>query len=112
MDALNVLQGAGLAGAPLPTIAFSFMGPSHGWNVQEAANIAMLAIRDSFWTQPIGGAYGYHGGNSFLRVLANRAAFTEISICGTFEKALRERTFIQPNPKYTHHRQALQAAFK
>ena len=36
------------------TIAFSFMGPSHGWDIQYAAVIAMTAIRDCTIGPPSG----------------------------------------------------------
>jgi hypothetical protein len=101
-----VTAGGGLNAAALPrSIAFSFMGPSHGWGVQEAGNIAMKAIRDSFWTQPPGVPLA--AGLSLPAINFNRLRFNTVSICGTF--------VVGDNPDTPLHRaqkRALRAAFR
>ena len=71
---------ATLAAAPLPaTIAFSFMGPSHGWDNTEAAWIAMEAIQDASQGRP----GGFIAGSPLTQAIVNRvrARITRITLC-------------------------------
>jgi hypothetical protein len=99
-----VAAGGGFNAPTLPSsIAFSFMGPSHGWDVQEAANIAISAIRDSFWGPIVPGT----GGLISNDMNSNRRSFQTVSICGTFVVGNNPRA-----PSHLAQSRALDAAFR
>ena len=89
-------------GVALPTtLAISFMGPAQGWNVQDAALIAMTAIRDAT-QRPPGGVYPGGTTLNLATVLAIQMRFTNIHICANYEQT--HNPIAQSN--------ALQRAFK
>jgi hypothetical protein len=89
-------------GVALPTtLAISFMGPAQGWSVQDAALIAMTAIRDAT-QRPPGGVYPGGTTLNLATVLAIQMRFTNIHICANYEQT--HNPIAQSN--------ALQRAFK
>jgi len=77
---------------PLPAhIAFSFMGPSNGWDIQDAALIAMFAISDSFIASPRSTVIAADRA-------ANVAQFTRVTILASHydkQKPLEQRTALR-----------------
>ena len=101
--AAALLLGAhAINGTVFPSeLAFSFMGPAQGWNTNEAALIAMTAIRDATIGPP-NGAFPANSALTAYWVGQIQAQFTSIRICATHAESH------QPGVQY----RALRRAFK
>jgi hypothetical protein len=100
-DLVNTLpdeanRSGGMDAANLPrTIAFSFVGPSYGWDPQEAANIAICALYDAFWYTPAPAAVANWNINGLTQAVIdnNRDRFTEVAICAKYSPSAVAATY-------------------